>query len=72
LVQRYLHCPENLGTALTGHADFAATVPGREDRPATIPTTGDDAGPVTNLHLRHLPVPEPARGWVRIKVEAFG
>jgi len=43
LVQRYPHCPENLGTALTGHAAFAATVPGREDRPATIPTTGDDA-----------------------------
>jgi len=32
----------------------------------------DEPGPVTNLHLRHLPVPEPARGWVRIKVEAFG
>lgn len=32
----------------------------------------DEPGPVTNLHLRYLPVPEPARGWVRIKVEAFG
>ena len=32
----------------------------------------DEPGPVTNLHLRHLPVPEPARGRVRIKVEAFG
>src|SRR5436190_19324524 len=32
----------------------------------------DEPGPVTNLHLRYLPVPEPACGWVRIKVEAFG
>jgi NADPH:quinone reductase-like Zn-dependent oxidoreductase len=32
----------------------------------------DEPGPVTNLHLRYLPVPEPAHGWVRIKVEAFG
>jgi len=42
LVQRYLHCPENLRTALIGHPacrDRAKP----EDRPATIPTTGDDA-----------------------------
>jgi len=32
----------------------------------------DAPGPVTNLHVRHLPVPEPPSGWVRIKVEAFG
>ncbi|MFH8933114.1 zinc-binding dehydrogenase [Streptomyces griseosporeus] len=32
----------------------------------------DEPGPVTRLHLRELPVPEPERGWVRIKVEAFG
>jgi hypothetical protein len=32
----------------------------------------DEPGPVTNLHLRYLPVLEPARGWLRIKVEAFG
>jgi NADPH:quinone reductase-like Zn-dependent oxidoreductase len=32
----------------------------------------DEPGPVTNPHLRYLPVPEPAHGWVRIKVEAFG
>ncbi|NNG21112.1 zinc-binding dehydrogenase [Naumannella sp. ID2617S] len=32
----------------------------------------DEPGPVTNLHLRHLPIPEPRPGWVRIKVEAFG
>ncbi|KAA1418200.1 zinc-binding dehydrogenase [Mumia zhuanghuii] len=32
----------------------------------------DEPGPVTNLHVRELPVPEPAPGWVRIKVEAFG
>ncbi|MFF9622591.1 zinc-binding dehydrogenase [Streptomyces griseosporeus] len=32
----------------------------------------DEPGPVTRLHLRELPVPEPGSGWVRIKVEAFG
>jgi NADPH:quinone reductase-like Zn-dependent oxidoreductase len=32
----------------------------------------DEPGPVTRLHLRELPLPEPERGWVRIKVEAFG
>lgn len=32
----------------------------------------DEPGPVTNLHLRDLPIPEPEPGWVRIKVEAFG
>jgi NADPH:quinone reductase-like Zn-dependent oxidoreductase len=32
----------------------------------------DEPGPVANLHLRELPVPEPADGWVRIKVRAFG
>src|SRR2546421_4707148 len=29
-------------------------------------------GPVENLQIRQLPIPEPERGWVRIKVEAFG
>src|SRR5229473_6789372 len=29
-------------------------------------------GPVENLQIRHLPLPEPKPGWVRIKVEAFG
>jgi NADPH:quinone reductase-like Zn-dependent oxidoreductase len=29
-------------------------------------------GPVENLHIRELPVPDPAAGWVRIKVIAFG
>jgi len=29
-------------------------------------------GPVENLQIRQLPVPEPEPGWVRIKVEAFG
>jgi NADPH:quinone reductase-like Zn-dependent oxidoreductase len=29
-------------------------------------------GPVENLQIRHLPLPEPEPGWVRIKVEAFG
>jgi NADPH:quinone reductase-like Zn-dependent oxidoreductase len=29
-------------------------------------------GPVTNLELRELPIPEPAPGWVRIRVRAFG
>src|SRR5438105_13364553 len=29
-------------------------------------------GPVENLQIRLLPIPEPEPGWVRIKVEAFG
>src|SRR5438105_8319131 len=29
-------------------------------------------GPVENLQIRQLPLPEPESGWVRIKVEAFG
>ena len=29
-------------------------------------------GPVENLQIRQLPVPEPEPGWVRVKVEAFG
>jgi len=29
-------------------------------------------GPVENLQIRELPVPDPAPGWVRIKVMAFG
>jgi NADPH:quinone reductase-like Zn-dependent oxidoreductase len=29
-------------------------------------------GPVENLHLRDIPVPEPRPGWVRIAVRAFG
>ncbi len=32
----------------------------------------DAPGPVESLHIRDLPVPEPAPGWVRIKVMAFG
>lgn len=32
----------------------------------------DRPGPVTDLHVRDLPVPEPGPGWVRIRVEAFG
>jgi len=32
----------------------------------------DTPGPVENLHIRDLPVPEPSPGWVRIKVKAFG
>jgi NADPH2:quinone reductase len=32
----------------------------------------DEPGPVANLHIRKLPVPEPEPGWVRIRVEAFG
>ena len=32
----------------------------------------DEPGPVTNLHLRHVPIPEPSEGWVRIRVKAFG
>jgi NADPH:quinone reductase len=32
----------------------------------------DEPGPVTNLHVVDLPIPEPAAGWVRIKVMAFG
>src|SRR5437762_5441370 len=29
-------------------------------------------GPVENLQISQLPLPEPEPGWVRIKVEAFG
>jgi NADPH2:quinone reductase len=32
----------------------------------------DAPGPVENLHIRELPLPEPEAGWVRIKVMAFG
>jgi NADPH2:quinone reductase len=32
----------------------------------------DAPGTVENLHIRELPVPEAAEGWVRIKVKAFG
>ena len=32
----------------------------------------DAPGPVENLQLRQMPIPEPAPGWVRIKVKAFG
>jgi NADPH2:quinone reductase len=32
----------------------------------------DAPGPVDNLNIRDLPVPEPEPGWVRIKVMAFG
>ncbi|MDO4887978.1 MAG: zinc-binding alcohol dehydrogenase family protein [Actinomycetaceae bacterium] len=31
-----------------------------------------EPGPVANLRLCELPIPEPAEGWVRIKVKAFG
>jgi NADPH2:quinone reductase len=29
-------------------------------------------GPVTNLELRDVPIPDPPPGWVRIRVRAFG
>ena len=32
----------------------------------------DTPGPVENLQIRDLPVPEPSPGWVRIKVRGFG
>ena len=32
----------------------------------------DRPGPVTELRVRDVPLPEPAEGWVRIKVQAFG
>jgi NADPH2:quinone reductase len=31
-----------------------------------------EPGPVENLEIRELPLPDPPAGWVRIKVEAFG
>jgi NADPH:quinone reductase len=31
-----------------------------------------EPGPVTNLHVRELPVPSPGDGWIRIAVRAFG
>ncbi|GAB2890965.1 alcohol dehydrogenase catalytic domain-containing protein [Neomicrococcus lactis] len=32
----------------------------------------DTPGPVTNLRLQEIPLPEPQPGWVRIQVKAFG
>ena len=32
----------------------------------------DEPGPVSNLQLRQVPIPEPKLGWVRIKVKACG
>ena len=32
----------------------------------------DAPGPVENLHVRDVPLPQPSPGHVRIKVEAFG
>ncbi|PWD51561.1 NADPH:quinone reductase [Serinibacter arcticus] len=32
----------------------------------------DEPGPATNLHVRRVPLPRPAPGWVRIRVKAFG
>lgn len=32
----------------------------------------NEPGPVENLNLLELPIPEPPRGWVRIAVKAFG
>lgn len=32
----------------------------------------DEPGPVTNLNVREVPLPQPPPGWVRIRVEAFG
>jgi NADPH:quinone reductase-like Zn-dependent oxidoreductase len=31
-----------------------------------------EPGPVTNLRVVDLPIPEPASGWVRIRINAFG
>src|SRR2546429_9300714 len=31
-----------------------------------------EPGPVENLQLRDLPIPDPAPGWARIAVHAFG
>lgn len=31
-----------------------------------------EPGPVENLEIRDLPVPDPPLGWVRIAVKAFG
>src|SRR5436305_2878391 len=31
-----------------------------------------EPGPVENLEIRDLPIPEPRQGWVRIAVKAFG
>lgn len=32
----------------------------------------DEPGPVGNLNIRELPIPEPEPGWMRIRVKAFG
>ncbi|MGF0118355.1 zinc-binding alcohol dehydrogenase family protein [Promicromonospora sp. Marseille-Q5078] len=43
------------------------------DSPTTMHAVVLDApGPVTNLHVRDLPLPEPGPGRVRLRVEAFG
>src|SRR5215813_3793603 len=31
-----------------------------------------EPGPLENLEIKDLPIPEPRPGWVRIAVEAFG
>src|SRR2546430_925529 len=31
-----------------------------------------EPGPVENLEIKDLPIPEPPQGWVRIAVRAFG
>ena len=50
---------------------------GRTDGEAAPPRTMraavlDGPGPVTNLRVREVAVPQPPPGWVRVRVEAFG
>jgi NADPH2:quinone reductase len=47
------------------------------ERTTHMPTTMravvlDAPGPVENLHVREVPIPQPDPGWVRIQVMAFG
>lgn len=32
----------------------------------------NELGPIENLHIVEIPIPEPRPGWVRIAVKAFG
>lgn len=53
--------------AAHGRIDGEAA-PARTMRAAVL----DRPGPVTNLRVREVAVPQPPPGWVRVRVEAFG
>jgi len=59
----YLITDGNAASATRDNAAMMATM-------RAVVLTG--TGPVENLELRDLPLPEPDPGWVRIAVKAFG